>query len=88
MFEFLTPLFDTTGFPARWNCGNWTPGHGWLHIKAITLRGCAGSRDRFLKQTVTRAWTSVQEEEAIPSRPRARVIRPRQSLTTLRQSVD
>jgi PAS domain S-box-containing protein len=32
MFEFLTPLFDTTGFPARWNCGNWTPGHGWLHI--------------------------------------------------------
>jgi PAS domain S-box-containing protein len=32
MFDFLTHLFDTTGFPARWNCGDWTPGHGWLHI--------------------------------------------------------
>src|SRR3954463_11630886 len=32
MFDFLTHLFDTTGFPARWNCGRWTAGHGWLHI--------------------------------------------------------
>jgi PAS domain S-box-containing protein len=32
MFDFLTHLFDTSGFPARWNCGDWTPGHGWLHI--------------------------------------------------------
>src|SRR3954470_8002569 len=32
MFDFLTHLFDTTGFPARWNCGTWTAGHGWLHI--------------------------------------------------------
>src|SRR3954463_15123646 len=32
MFDFLTHLFDTTGFPARWNCGTWTAGHGWLHV--------------------------------------------------------
>jgi signal transduction histidine kinase len=32
MFEFLSLLFDTSGFPPRWHCGAWTPGHGWLHI--------------------------------------------------------
>jgi signal transduction histidine kinase/ActR/RegA family two-component response regulator len=32
MFDFLTHLFDTSDFPARWHCGNWTPGHGWLHV--------------------------------------------------------
>lgn len=25
-------LFDTSGFPARWYCGQWSPAHGWLHI--------------------------------------------------------
>jgi len=32
MFEFLSKLFGTEDFPARWSCGNWTEGHGWLHI--------------------------------------------------------
>lgn len=32
MFEFLANLFNTSDFPARWHCGNWTSGHGWLHI--------------------------------------------------------
>jgi PAS domain S-box-containing protein len=32
MYDFLTHLFDTSGFPPRWYCGDWTPGHGWLHI--------------------------------------------------------
>lgn len=32
MFEFLQHLFDTEGFPARWHCGTWTSGHGWLHV--------------------------------------------------------
>lgn len=27
-------LFDTSDFPARWDCGNWTPLHGWIHIIA------------------------------------------------------
>lgn len=33
--EFLSRLFDATGFPARWQCGSgWqeTPWLGWLHI--------------------------------------------------------
>ncbi|MGE0325442.1 MAG: ATP-binding protein [Polyangiaceae bacterium] len=32
MLEFLLKLFDTDDFPARWHCGRWTDGHGWLHI--------------------------------------------------------
>ncbi len=32
MFEFFRNLFDTSDFPARWTCGNWTSSHGWLHI--------------------------------------------------------
>jgi signal transduction histidine kinase/CheY-like chemotaxis protein len=32
MFEFLAKLFDTSDFPARWYCGQWSAGHGWLHI--------------------------------------------------------
>src|SRR6185295_7673430 len=32
MFDFLSKLFDTSDFPARWHCGNWSAGHGWLHI--------------------------------------------------------
>jgi signal transduction histidine kinase/ActR/RegA family two-component response regulator len=32
MVDFLRNLFDTGDFPARWQCGNWSAGHGWLHI--------------------------------------------------------
>ena len=30
--DFFGHLFDTSDFPARWHCGNWTAAHGWLHI--------------------------------------------------------
>ena len=30
--DFVTKLFDTSDFPPRWDCGLWTPAHGWLHI--------------------------------------------------------
>lgn len=30
--DFVSQLFDTSDFPARWQCGNWTAAHGWLHI--------------------------------------------------------
>lgn len=30
--DFFTNLFNTDGFPARWYCGTWSSGHGWLHI--------------------------------------------------------
>ncbi len=32
MTDFFQKLFDTSGFPPRWQCGDWTEGHGWLHV--------------------------------------------------------
>lgn len=32
MLDFFNHLFDSSGFPPRWHCGDWTTGHGWLHI--------------------------------------------------------
>jgi signal transduction histidine kinase/DNA-binding response OmpR family regulator len=32
MLTFFQKLFDTSDFPARWHCGAWESGHGWLHI--------------------------------------------------------
>lgn len=32
MISFFRDLFDTNGFPARWHCGQWSAGHGWMHI--------------------------------------------------------
>ena len=32
MQEFFAELFSADGFMPRWNCGDWTPFHGWLYI--------------------------------------------------------
>jgi len=32
MTSFFSRLFDTSGFPPRWHCGEWSEAHGWLHI--------------------------------------------------------
>jgi len=32
VISFFANLFSTTGFPARWTCGDWTSFHGWLYI--------------------------------------------------------
>jgi len=32
MLAFFSTLFDTKGFPNRWNCGEWTDIHGYVHI--------------------------------------------------------
>src|SRR6056297_1175441 len=32
MASFFEKLFDTADYPARWYCGNWSDGEGWLHI--------------------------------------------------------
>ena len=29
-------IFDTSDFPARWQCGRWSDTHGWLHIISDT----------------------------------------------------
>lgn len=34
-------LFDTTDFPSRWHCGQWTSLHGWTHITADIATGVA-----------------------------------------------
>ena len=35
--EFFKKLFDTSDFPARWNCGKWSDFHGWLYIASELL---------------------------------------------------
>jgi PAS domain S-box-containing protein len=37
MTSNLFGLLDTTGFPARWHCGRWSAGLGWLHIVSDML---------------------------------------------------
>jgi chemotaxis family two-component system sensor kinase Cph1 len=34
--DFFTRLFDTSDWPPRWHCGNWTDFHGWLYILSDT----------------------------------------------------
>jgi two-component system, chemotaxis family, sensor kinase Cph1 len=31
-WKFFSTLFDTSAWPARWQCGNWDPLHGWVYI--------------------------------------------------------
>ncbi len=32
LFDFFALLFDTSSWPPRWHCGEWTDFHGWLYI--------------------------------------------------------
>ncbi len=32
MGDYFSKFFDTSDFPARWYCGNWSEFLGWLHI--------------------------------------------------------
>ncbi|HEX8356127.1 MAG TPA: hypothetical protein VF610_01890, partial [Segetibacter sp.] len=32
IFDFTSKLFNTSDWPARWHCGNWSQFHGWLYI--------------------------------------------------------
>ena len=32
IFDFFTNLLNTSDWPPRWYCGNWTDFHGWLYI--------------------------------------------------------
>lgn len=31
---FFSNIFDTTDFPPRWQCGDWSDFHGWLYISS------------------------------------------------------
>lgn len=37
VFDFFRKLFDTSDWPARWQCGTWTDFHGWLYITSDLL---------------------------------------------------
>jgi len=42
MIDWILTLFETEGFPARWECGTaWTPLLGWLHILSDTAIGAS-----------------------------------------------
>ena len=32
LLDFFARLFDTSSWPPRWHCGQWTDFHGWLYI--------------------------------------------------------
>jgi two-component system, chemotaxis family, sensor kinase Cph1 len=32
IIDFFSRLFDTSSWPPRWHCGEWTDFHGWLYI--------------------------------------------------------
>lgn len=32
MYPLVSRIFDTSGFPARWQCGSWSTAHGMTHI--------------------------------------------------------
>lgn len=37
VLDFFKKLFDTSDWPPRWHCGNWTDFHGWLYIVSDLL---------------------------------------------------
>jgi signal transduction histidine kinase len=37
VLEFFQKLFDTSDWPPRWHCGNWTDFHGWFYIVSDLL---------------------------------------------------
>lgn len=37
MLDWIKTLFDTSDFPERWNCGNWSESLGWTYITADLL---------------------------------------------------
>lgn len=37
VINFFRNLFDTSDWPPRWHCGNWTQFHGWLYIVSDLL---------------------------------------------------
>ncbi|MCM2369669.1 PAS domain-containing hybrid sensor histidine kinase/response regulator [Aporhodopirellula aestuarii] len=41
MHDFIIKFFDTSDFPPRWYCGNWSDFLGWLHILSDFAIGAA-----------------------------------------------
>ncbi len=41
MKDYFSKFFDTSDFPARWSCGNWSDFLGWLHIVSDVVTSAA-----------------------------------------------
>lgn len=63
MFGYLQALFDTSDFPERWNCGNWSELHGWTHILADIGVGLAYTAIPF---SLARFWWLKRDELEFP----------------------
>lgn len=59
----IADLFDTSDFPARWNCGDWSPLHGWTHILADLAIAAAYSVIPF---ALAAYWWIKRNEMAFP----------------------
>ncbi len=63
MSGFFRNLFETSDFPARWNCGTWDSFHGWLHILSdIAIWGAYS----MIPIALTYYWWSKRDELAFP----------------------
>ncbi len=59
----IADLFDTSDFPARWNCGDWSTLHGWTHILADLAIAAAYSVIPF---ALAAYWWIKRNEMAFP----------------------
>lgn len=59
----IAELFDTSDFPARWNCGRWSALHGWTHILADLAIASAYSVIPF---ALAAYWWIKRQEMAFP----------------------
>jgi signal transduction histidine kinase/PAS domain-containing protein len=61
MLEFFARLLDTSAFPPRWYCGEWSAGLGWLHIASDLASFFA-----FTLITMTLLWFSKNRRPEAP----------------------
>lgn len=59
----MTELFDTSDFPPRWSCGDWSPALGWLHIASdLAIFGA------YMAIPASLAW-ALRRRRDLPLRP-------------------
>jgi PAS domain-containing protein len=59
----MTELFDTSDFPPRWSCGEWSPALGWLHIASdLAIFGA------YMAIPASLAW-ALRRRRDLPLRP-------------------
>lgn len=60
---WVTQLFDTSDFPPRWSCGNWSAALGWVHIASdLAIFGA------YMAIPASLAW-ALRRRRDLPLRP-------------------